>query len=146
MSLFSTAQLHLNHARPQRKLIPLITLPVLSEMASVQKRSNSSLANSIRTLLDPSRSPPGAALQGQHQGLSLRDQLGARDAKVLSHQHCPLGPAQALASNVTFPYRVLPPIFGLHYFKGLRLKSCTLGPASVWGALPLLQIPEGASP
>lgn len=66
----------------QDRTDPLTTFPVLPELASVQERGNSSLANCIQNLLDPSRSPPRAALQGRHQALSLKCQLGARDAKV----------------------------------------------------------------
>lgn len=58
-------------------------------------------------------------------------------------QHCPLNPTPALGLHIIFPPPALQQVYGLHYFKGLRPKTCSLWPMVTEyklgpGALPLL--------
>lgn len=130
------------------------SLPSLSSRDGLgPERSNSSLANSIQTLLDPSRSPPGAAFQGWRWRLSLRYHLGARDAKAGRSQCCPLGPARAPGLNITLPPPVLPHTYGLLQGPQEEERQTVACRAQAWvrGApspqqCPPLQTLDGADP
>lgn len=125
-------------------------------MALVQKTGDSSLADSIQNLLNPSRSPARAALQGWHQGLSLRCQLGDRDAQTWIQPTLPSLPHHGPGVNTTSlqPYNMplQTALFQQAQAKELetlpKVTECRLGS---WGGplrqqCPLPQIPNGGDP